>query len=61
MKARVYLTGKGTEEDPIRPKLSNPVTWGIVKIEDNTAIIWIKDEDYEKIKDDVIEVFPDVP
>jgi len=56
MKVKVYLTGKGTEDDPIRPKLSVPITFGIIRIEDNTAIIWIRDEDFEKIKNDVIEV-----
>ena len=56
MKVKVYLTGKGTEDDPIRPKLSQSVTFGVVKLEKDTAIIEINKEDFEKIKDDVIEV-----
>jgi len=56
MKVRVGITGSGTMEDPYRPKLSQPVTFHNAKYENDTVIIEISKEDYEKIKDDVIEV-----
>lgn len=56
MLVRVKKTGSGTYEDPIRPALSQPVTWMLVRDEGDTMIIRINKKDYEKISSDVIEV-----
>lgn len=57
MKIKVKLLGTGKEEDPYRPDVEK-ISWTMTEYDqkEGWAIIEISKEDYEKIKDKIIEV-----